>query len=256
MFKPPRSRVFGHAWLLAGLALTSAWAETVNFTDNFSPPSSMWNNHTGDWTATGGDYYATVPNNAPFALTSLPFNLSSETLTVTVNSLGDSGILARTNASDSQYVLLILGGLGYGAGFRGGSSGTAIYWADSNNPNATYNEVTGVFTPGDTYTITVTAVGDTFSAFIDGASTPVTSLIDAAAGSAGEVGLYDDQPNTAEGGFGTPTSYSDFSVQGTTVPEPGGAGLLLGTVMLAIAWRRVRRVKLASASSANPQLGE
>lgn len=231
--------MFGYTWLLGGLALTSAWAETVNFTDNFSPPSSMWSNSTGGWTASGGDYYATVPANETQAETDLPFNVQDYTLTVTVNGVGDSDIFVRTNATDTEWVTLVLGGEGYGFGFRGGTSGTSIYWQDS-SANAEYGLVTGVFTPGDTYTITVKAVGDTFSAYIDGSSTPVTSYTDATAGSSGEVGLGDNQPNTTTGsdGFGTPASYTDFSL--TSTPEPSGAGLLLGTVLLAIAWRRVR----------------
>jgi hypothetical protein len=248
MLKPLSSRVFSRTWLLAGLALTSAWAETVNFTDNFSPPSSLWSNSTGGWTASGGNYYATVPNNETQAETDLPFDVQDYTLTVTVNSLGDSTIYVRTNAADTEWISLQLGGNGYGAGYRGGISGTSIYWQDSGH-NVEYDAVTGVFIPGDRYTITVKAVGDTFSAYIDGSSTAVTSFTDATAGSSGEVGLGDDQPNVAAGGYGTPTSYSDFSL--TSVPEPTGAGLLLGTVVLAIAWRRARSVKLA-----NPPLGE
>src|SRR5580658_1935334 len=209
MFKPPRSKVFGYTWLLAGLALTSAWADTVNFTDNFSPPSSLWNNSTGDWTASEVDYYATVPANQTHAETDLPFNVQDYTLTVTVNSLGDSSIFVRTNSTDTQWVDIQLGGNGYGAGYRGGISGTSIYWQDS-GANAEYGAVTGVFIPGDTYTITIKAVGDTFSAYIDGSSAAATSYTDATAGSSGEVGLGDDQPNVAAGGYGTPTSFSNF----------------------------------------------
>ncbi len=38
----------------------------------------------------------------------------------------------------------------------------------------------GVFAPGDTYTIKVTAIGDTLSAYIDRSSTPVSTLVDSA----------------------------------------------------------------------------
>jgi hypothetical protein len=154
-----------------------------------------------------------------------------------VNGLGDSSIFVRTNSTDTQWVDIQLGGNGYGAGYRGGISGTSIYWQDS-SANAEYGAATGVFIPGDTYTITIKAVGDTFSAYIDGSSTPVTSYTDATAGSSGEVGLGDDQPNVAAGGYGTPSSFSNFSL--TSTPEPSGAGLLLGTVLLAIVWRGAR----------------
>ena len=66
--------------------------------------------------------------------------------------------MVRTNATASQYLLLVLEGNGYGNGVRGGNAGSSIYWADSSNPGATLNKVTGVFTPGNTYTITVTVV--------------------------------------------------------------------------------------------------
>lgn len=191
----------------------------------------------GNKTATSGDYFAQVPNNSPAAVTILPFDLTSYTLQATVNGLGDGGILARTNATDTQYVLLVLGGEGYGQGVRGGNAGNSIYWADSNNPSATLNLVTGVFTPGNTYTIKVTAVGDTYSAFINGALT--TTITDTVGGSDGGVGLYDDQPNTTTGsGFGTPTTFSNFSLQGTTVPEPSTIGLLATGFVLSMVTRR------------------
>jgi hypothetical protein len=166
-------------------------------------------------------------------MTLLPFDLTGETLTVTVNDLGDSGIFVRTNSTGTEYVLLVLGGEGYGQGVRSGNAGNSIYWADSSDPSATTDLVSGVFTPGDTYTITVTAVGDTFSAYIDGSSTPVTTLTDSAAGPSGEVGLYDDQPNTATGhGSGAFTSYSNFSLVGPT-PELSSF-LLFGTGLLGL----------------------
>jgi hypothetical protein len=223
-------RALSCTWLFLALlaSVTSAWAGGVTFTDSFSPPSALWSNSSGNWTATSGDYFAQVPNNNPGADTLLPFDLTSYTLTTTVNGLGDGGIVVRVNGAGTESITLVLGGLGYGQGARGGGAGTAIYWGDNTNP--IQNEVTGVFTPGNTYTITVTAVGDTFSAYINGSSTPVTTLTDSIAGSDGTVGLYDDQPNTITGrGFGTPTTFSNFSLQGTTVssvPEPCSLALL------------------------------
>jgi hypothetical protein len=196
--------------------IAPAGAQAIHFSDKFDPPSSPWHSVAGDWTGGDGKYYATVPNNNPFAITILPFDVAEYTLDVTVNNLGDSGILVRTNGTGSKYVLLVLGGYGYGQGTRGGNAGNSIYWADSSNPAQITNPVNGVFTPGKTYDITVKASGNTFSAYINGSSTAVTSVTDAVAGSAGLVGLYDDQPNDTTGsGFGPATSYSDFVLTGT-----------------------------------------
>jgi hypothetical protein len=237
----------GNMCLLLALMVSvrTAWADPITFTDNFSPPSPLWSNLRGSWTATGGQYFAQVPNNNPPAFTLLPFDLTGDTLTVTANGVGDSGILVRSDATASQFVILILGGLNYGQGQHFGTAGNSIYWSDSNSP-APQGLVTGVFTPGGTYTITVTAVGNTFSAYINGSATPVTTVTDSVAGSHGRVGLYDDQPNTTTGsGFGTPSSFSNFSLQGTTtastVPEPASFAML-GSVVVGLSlmrlWRR------------------
>jgi hypothetical protein len=237
--------LLGAAVLVGALVCAvPTWAGAVSFSDNFTPsPSPLWGNNTGNWTASSGDYFAQVPNNNPGAVTLLPFDLTDYTLTTTVNAVGDGGIVVRENTAGTESITLVLGGLGYGQGVRCCDAGTAIYWGD--NSNSLQGEVTGVFTPGNTYTITVTAVGDTFSAYIDGSSTPVTTLTDSIAGPDGIVGLYDDQPNTTTGsGFGPGTSFSNFSLQGTalnTVPEPSGAVLFSsGLAGLALMWYRTR----------------
>ncbi len=229
---------------LAATAMLTAgpmFGGSVSFTDDFNPPSDLWSNSTGDWSASGGDYAATVPDNNPFALTDLPFDMTDYTLNVTVNGEGDSGIMLRTNAANTQYVLLVLGGDGYGQGTRGGNAGSTIYYTDSSDPIGVFGAVDNVFTPGDTYTIEVTASGDTFDVYVDGASTPVLSFTDSVVGSSGLVGLYDDQPNVTTGsGSGTPTSYSDFSLTGSAVPEPT-TGLLIGAGLIVVGLIRRRK---------------
>lgn len=79
-------------------AVVSVQAASVSFSDNFTPAASPeWNNYAGNWTASNGQYYAQVPNNAPSTYTGLPYELTNFSLTVTVNNLGDSGTSARTS---------------------------------------------------------------------------------------------------------------------------------------------------------------
>jgi hypothetical protein len=204
-------------------------ARTITFKDSFAPsPSALWNNYAGNWTASSGQYYAQVPNYSPLTYTGLPFVLTDYTLTVTTV-IGDGGIWLRSDENNpyGAYILLVLGGDGYGQGDRGGTAGSSIYFATSTKSGI--NQVDGVFTPGATYTITVTAVGNTYSVYVNGSATPVITFVDSAI-PYGQVGLYDDQPNTTNGsGFGPPTTFSNFSLTGTPVPaqitsfSPAGA---------------------------------
>jgi len=183
------------------------------FTDNFcNGASPLWNNYSGSWTTSGCTYFATIPNNSPSATTEVPFELTDYTVTVTVNSLADGGIWNRSDGTNQNGILLVLGGNGYGQGNRGGNAGKSIYWHIVQNGVASVpqSEVDGVFTPGQTYTITVRVSGNTYSAYINGSSTPVTTLVNSTFAS-GRVGLYDDQPNTTTGtGSGDPTTFSNL----------------------------------------------
>ena len=203
-------------------------ATPVSFTDTFTPAASaQWNNYTGNWTATGGQYAAQVPNNNPLAVSQLPYDVTDASVTVTVNNLGDGGILLHSDGTNQNGVLLVLGGAGYGQGQRGGAAGNAIYWSTITSGNATgnNNEVNGVFTPGQTYTLTATVVGNTYSAYINGSNTPITTFTTSAFPH-GTVGLYDDQPNTTTGsGSGPAQTFSNFSLTGTLVPEPATLSL-------------------------------
>lgn len=247
---------FHRRWMMLGLAAfvlasvpAAARAASLSFSDDFTPVASpLWSDSSGNWTASNGDYYAQVPNNNPMADTSLPFDFTNNLqLTVTVNALGDAGI-----SFDSGDVLLVLGGEGYGQGSRGGAAGNSAYWATPGN--SVQDLVTGVFTPGNTYTITVTINGDTYTAYNDpngafDASSTVLTTLTSSAFTHGQVDLYDDQPNTTTGsGFGPPTSFSNFNVSGTlttTTPEPSSCILLgVALVLLAVAQRRIPILRL------------
>ncbi len=208
--------------LVATLSLAALGAQApgsqLTFTDSFMPgPSALWNNHDGNWTSSAGQYYAQTPNDSPLTYSGLPFVLTDYTLTVTTV-VGDGGIWLRSkeNSPYGSYLLLVLGGANYGQGARGGSAGTSVYFATASKSGI--NEVPGVLTPGAPCTITVTAKGDTYAVYLNGATTPVTTYVDSSF-PYGQVGLYDDQPNTATGnGFGPATSFSNFSLTGTGVP--------------------------------------
>jgi hypothetical protein len=112
--------IFKNTCVAALAALAPAvWAQppskTVTFTDNFaSGPSALWNNYAGNWTASGGQYFAQVPDNNPLTYTGLPFDLTDYTLTVTTVA-GDGGIWLRSTESspyNGDSVLLVLGGGG------------------------------------------------------------------------------------------------------------------------------------------------
>jgi hypothetical protein len=196
----------------------------TSFSDTFSPPSSQWRNSIGNWTASGGDYFAQSPNNNPPTYTALPYDLSNTnlSLTVTVNALADGGIWLDTDGTNKNGVPLVLGGGSYGEGQRGGAAGNSAYWDVATNGSFSnpLDEVSGVFTPGNTYTITVIVNGNTYTAYndpdghFDQNSTVLTTLVDNTY-SHGEVGLYDNQPGP--GGSGTPTSFSNFSVSNSGV---------------------------------------
>jgi hypothetical protein len=167
------------------------------------------------------------------------FNVTDFTLSVTANNLTDGGIVVHGNGGNSQQIILVLGGNNYGQGSRGGNAGTSAYWV-VNNTSGPLDQVNGVFVPGNDYNLTVKAVGDTYSLYVNGSSTATTTLTTTTDPS-GFVGLYDDQPNTSQGGSGPTMTFSTFSLQATNVPEPttlawGGLGSLAS--LLAIRRRK------------------
>jgi hypothetical protein len=147
---------------------------------------------------------------------------------VTVNAVGDGGIWLDSDGTNQNGILLVLGGDGYRQGSRGGDAGNSAYWhvVTGGVPGPELDMTSGVFTPGGTYTVTVFVNGDTYEAFkdpdgiFDVNSVLLTTLVDNTF-SSGYVGLYDDQPNILTGsGYGSPTTFSNFTVDGSLATTP------------------------------------
>jgi hypothetical protein len=185
-----------------GLApMTSSGGFT--FTDNFSPPSTLWSNSSGNWTSSGGKYYAQSPSNNPDTYSGLPFDLPNDLmLTVTINNLRDEGIWLDSDGTINNAVLLVLGG--------NAQRGNWAYWhIDQNGVQSQPLDINyNAFTPDLAYTITVIVQGNTYKAYVDpdgvydNNSVLLTTLVSDVY-SHGKVGLYD---------FWPATSFSNFSV--------------------------------------------
>jgi hypothetical protein len=249
--------VFGVVAIFATeLCATSTAALT--FTDNFSPPSSLWNNlpNLGNWTGGSGKYYAQAPNNGPQTWSALPFDFTNSNLwlTVTVNGLSDGGIwfdsyLPGGTGTGVLGVVLALGGNAYGYGCTScAGAGNSIYWTVGPNYSQSLDEQQNIFVPLQTYTITVHVNGDTYQAFndpdgvFDVNSVLLSTFVDSTFLS-GQVGFYD---------FDSQLSFSNFSVEGTLVGEPPATPLpaalpLFATGLGALGWLGwLRRRKAAT----------
>lgn len=185
------------AGLLAAALLSAGagFAQTTIFTDNFNVGASPdWNNLRGDWIATNGVYYAQVPSNNPLTYTAIPFNLADCSIDVDINAVADGGVWMHSDETGDNGILLVTGGNGWGLGDRGGDAGTSMYWhvVVGGNYSSPINEAYNVITnPGvENIHLRVQVVGNVYSAYINGNTNPVTTLIDSTYAS-GRIGLYD-----------------------------------------------------------------
>src|SRR5258706_2908442 len=187
-------------WLTAAVTLGTlpfAAQAQVIFTDNFdSGASPLWGNQRGNWVASGGVYDAQSPTNNPLTYSGLPFVLTDFSVDVDINQVGDGGIWLRSDASGQNGVLLVTGGYSWGYPDHGPdpTTGRNLYWHVVVNGNAGHllNVVSNVFSnPGvqDVH-IHVTAIGNTFSAYVDGSLTPTATFTESTF-SSGRAGLYD-----------------------------------------------------------------
>jgi hypothetical protein len=211
---------------LAILLFSSAGYAQVIFSDNFnSGASAQWGNELGGWFAAGGVYDAAAPNNSPATYTLLPDILTDFSVTVTINNIKDGGIWLRAVDNNNAIVLVTGGHTG---------TGTGLYWHEVNGGSVSgpLIEVSGLFVSGaSTADITVTVVGNTYSAFVNGSSVPATTLTSTLF-SSGKVGLYDFSSQT----------FDNFSV--SAIPEPSVSALGAALAALGVA-RLVRRRRAA-----------
>lgn len=221
-----KSVLLACACLLSG---AQAHAATL-FADNFdSGPSSLWGNDLGNWTTSGGVYQATSPSAIPTANSSLPFVLTDFSLELDVINVKDGGVWLRSTHTgtglDRTGVLLITGG-------RGGTVGN-LYWhiVTGTTPGGIFGEVGAGFTLGvsDPH-LRITVVGNTYSVFVNGSSTPATTLTTNLF-SSGQVALFDNW---------AAQSQSFDNVVLSTVPEPSPIAIVafgLGLVVLRVRQR-------------------
>jgi hypothetical protein len=224
-------------------ATTTAHADTVFFDDfnSVSGASLAWSNTSGNWTAADGVYRAQQPNNFPNAhsfVSTFP-SLTDFSVTVDVNAARDGGVWLR--ASDVP---------GVGPGVTGvlliflndEIHQNTLFWHEVRRPtptselvygpelNAASNQFSGNFS------LRIDVQGNTYSAFVNGSSTPATTFVSNRFTS-GYVGLYDDQPVLDA----DVQSFDNFQLS-VSVPGPiagaGLPGLILASGGLLAWWRR------------------
>jgi hypothetical protein len=230
-FWPPKllEDIMRITFLLAvgGLLLlgNSIHAATV-FSDDFnSGASASWSNSRGSWSAAGGVYNATSPNNNPATYSAVLSGLTDFAVDVDVNSVSDGGIWLRSSFGGSGIsgILLVTGGHG--------NTGTGFYWHSVTNDS--FSSVgspsnSNLFAQGDNIHVRVEVSGNTYKAFLNGSSTPATTLVDNTFTS-GSVGLYDfaGAPNPNQ-------TFDNFVVAAVPTPSAvlGGLPLLAGLAVM------------------------
>ena len=143
------------------------------------------------------------------------------TFDVDINKVADGGVWLHSDAAGRNGVVLITGGLGWGAGVKTYPKGTALYFQIMQNGSlyGPYGELDGVFTsPGVQNThLHVSVVGNVYTATAENKSISLTTALFAT----GRVGLYDFSEQTF-----------DNVVLANTVPEPASLTVLGAAAIL------------------------
>jgi hypothetical protein len=190
----------------------------VLFSDNFdSGASSLWGNESGSWSATSGVYAPASPNNFPNAFSSLPFNLTNFFFDVDILGVTDGGVWLRSTPAPGtavgvRGVLLVLKYADFGNG--------QIYWhvvTDGNTYGDAFGLSVGSFAPGSNPHLHIEVSGNTYSAFVNGATNAATTL-NTDAFASGQVALYDFAGQTFDNVVLRTPGSSGISVSSVIVP--------------------------------------
>jgi len=218
-------------------------AETLFFDDFNSGASPAWSNSVGNWVASGGVYRAQNPSNDPnsYSFVSTLPSLTDFTVTVDINSARDGGIWLRARSDTGTVgvtgVLLIF--------LNDALHPNVLFWHEVGQFNAGSNAYgpelnTAANLPLGNFSLRIVVEGDMYSAFVNGSTTPATTLITDRFTS-GFTGVYDHDV------FNGAQSFDNFRVFETPLPATlplfatglGALGLL--------GWYRKRKAAAVSA---------
>lgn len=171
------------------LVVASVAPAEILFYDDFREGAAQdWGNEFGDWVASGGVYFATAPSTSPPGYTSVTCHpeLTDFTVEFDINGANDGGVFLRSHRCENgevEGVLFLVGG------WEGTYQG--VYWHiwDCSGHGSIHNSVEIPGIQGSNVHVLVTVQDSVYSAFIDGGSEPVSTLVTSRY-SSGSVALY------------------------------------------------------------------